>query len=169
MKNSVAKCNIQAQITNYLKQTDKCQEEAYYKCLASRFDVIEFNECPNTCMPNVFANMGKYYTTPFCQNVTDCPECITTGMLIRNDKDERCKKSCSIKEYTGEIYLRYNQKTSDEKDVYYFKYRLQDVNSTVVYDEYLIYNGIGMVGSVGGTLGMFIEFLYYLTVLLLIY
>ena len=62
-------------------------------------------------------------------------------------------------EYTGETYLRYNlQETSDEEDRYYFKYRLHDVNSTVVYDEYLIYDGIGMVGSVGGTLGMFIEF-----------
>ena len=113
-------------------------------------------------MPNIFANMGKYYTTPFCQNFTYCPECITMitiGMLIRNDQDESCKKSCSIKEYTGETYLRYNlQETSDEEDRYYFKYRLHDVNSTVVYDEYLIYDGIGMVGSVGGTLGMFIEF-----------
>ena len=100
--------------------------------------------------------MGKYYTTPFCQKVTNK----ATEVLMMNDVDERCKKSCSIKEYVGETYLRYNQKTSNEIDRYYFKYRLHDVLKTKVYDEYLIYDEIGMVGSVGGTLGMFKEFWY---------
>ena len=162
IKNSVVKCNIQAQITNYLEQTDKCQKESYSKCIASRIDAIElFNECSKKCMPNTFANMGKYFTTPFCQKDTDSQLCITEEMKMINDQDEgrsKCKKSCSIKEYTGENYLRYNlQKTANEMDEYYFKYRLHDVNSTKIYDEYLIYDGIGMVGSVGGTLGMFIE------------
>ena len=158
MKNSIVKCNIQARITNYLKQIDKSQEEAYYECIASKFDAIEFNECPNKCMPNLFANIGKNYKTPFCQNGADSQECNLKQMVKMSDEYSKCKKSCSIKEYTGETYLRYNfPKTSNEKDEYYFKYRLYDVNSTMVYDEYLIYDGIGMVGSVGGTLGMFIE------------
>ena len=158
IKNSAVKCNIQAQITNYLKQIDKSQEEAYYECIASKFDAIEFNECPNKCMPNLFANIGKNYKTPFCQNGADSQECNLKQMVKMSDEYSKCKKSCSIKEYTGETYLRYNlPKTSNETDEYYFKYRLYDVNSTMVYDEYLIYDGIGMVGSVGGTLGMFIE------------
>ena len=69
-----------------------------------------------------------------------------------------CKKSCSVKEYTGETFLQYNQKPqSNETGEYYFKYVLNDVTSTKVYKEYLIYDTIGMVGSVGGTLGMVIE------------
>ena len=66
--------------------------------------------------------------------------------------------SCSVKEFTGETYLRYNQKPqSNETGEYYFKYVLNDVASTRVFKEYLIYDAIGMVGSVGGTLGMVIE------------
>ena len=53
IKNSVVKCNIQAQITNYLKQTDKCQKEAFYNCLATQLDAIEFNEWSNTNLAKI--------------------------------------------------------------------------------------------------------------------
>ena len=70
-----------------------------------------------------------------------------------------CKKSCSHKEYVGGIYQN-NPKISDKKDqdLYDFKYRLYHLATTKVHEEYLIYDEIGMVGSVGGTLGMFMKF-----------
>ena len=159
IKNSAVKCNIQAQITNYLRQTDKCQKESFSECIASQIDEIEFNECPKKCMNNAFANLGKYYQTPYCKNDTLNQQCIYNYMMEMEMKGIlNCKKSCSVKEYTGETFLRYNQKPqSNETGEYYFKYVLNDVTSTKVYKEYLIYDAIGMVGSVGGTLGMVIE------------
>ena len=64
----------------------------------------------------------------------------------------------SIKEYIGETYLN-SPYLSDEKDqdVYKFKYRLNNLATTKVYEEYFIYDAIGMVGSVGGTLGKYIQ------------
>ena len=159
IKNSAVKCNIQAQITNYLRQPDKCQKESFSECIASQIDEIEFNECPKKCMNNAFANLGKYYQTPYCKNDTLNQQCIYYHMMEMEMKGIlNCKKSCSVKEYTGETFLRYNQKPkSNETEEYYFKYVLNDVASTKVYKEYLIYDTIGMVGSVGGTLGMVIE------------
>ena len=37
-------------------------------------------------------------------------------------------------------------------------YRFAYPQVSTIYQEYLIYDGIGMIGSVGGTLGMFIGF-----------
>ena len=103
-------------------------------------------------MPNALTNMGKNYTTPFCQNDTHNQLCIVEyiGKL-----GYMCKKSCSHKEYVGGIYQN-NPIASDKKDqdLYSFKYKLYHLASTMVHEEYLIYDGIGMVGSVGGTLGM---------------
>ena len=107
-------------------------------------------------MPNALTNMGKNYTTPFCQNDTQNELCIVEYI----DKvGYTCKKSCSIKEYIGGIYQSHPL-TSDKKDqdLFYFKYRLYHLATTKVHEEYLIYDEIGMVGSVGGTLGMFIKF-----------
>ena len=53
-KNTLVTYNIQPQITNYIKETDKCQQESYYECIASQFDVSKLTECPNKCIPNIF-------------------------------------------------------------------------------------------------------------------
>ena len=79
--------------------------------------------------------------------------------ILNRDVGSNCEKSCSIKEYVGEPYQN-NPNPSDKegRDLYYFKYRLNNLASAKVFEEYLIYDAIGMVGSVGGTLGMFIKF-----------
>ena len=44
-------------------------------------------------------------------------------------------------------------------NAYFLLYKLKNNNfAAKVYEEYLIYDAIGMIGSVGGTLGMFIQF-----------
>ena len=40
----------------------------------------------------------------------------------------------------------------------YFAYSIAPPKTVVVHQEYLIYDTIGLIGSVGGTLGMFIGF-----------
>ena len=52
----------------------------------------------------------------------------------------------------GQPYLNIPIKSDKENwDLYHFKYRINNHASTK--DQYLIYDVIGMVGSVGGTLG----------------
>ena len=155
-ENTQVNWKIETQITHHLEKTHNCQKEAFYKCLASEIDAIEFHECSNKCMPNALANIGKNYTTPFCQNDTHNQHCVFKH--VHNGLDSKCKRSCSIKEYIGAVYKNV-PKSSDKKgqDLYSLQYQLYNIASTKVYEEYLIYDGIGMVGSVGGTLGMFIK------------
>ena len=163
-KNTFVKYTIQPQVTKYLEGIGKCQKESYYKCIASQLDAIEFNECSTKkCMPNVFSNMEKSFNTPFCQNDTATQQCIF-NYISNKTVGANCKKSCSILEYLGESVLNfpYQSKSGAEYEnwnVYWLQIELtnQDLLSKV-FEEFLIYDVIGMIGSVGGTLGMFIEF-----------
>ena len=155
-KNTLVTYNMQPQITKHLEQMGKCQKESYYKCIASQLDVTEFKECSKKCIPNVFSNMNKNYSTEFCHNDTDSQQCIFKHML-KQEFGSNCKKSCSYLEYFGEFVLQVPY-TSEFEDwnVYWLrcKFTNYDFAANVV-EEYLIYDPIGMIGSVGGTLGIY--------------
>ena len=157
-KNTEIKYKIQTQITNYLENTGKCQRESFYNCIAFQVDSIEFDICANKCIPEIFSNMEENYRTPLCQNDSHIQQCVLKHIHNR-EVGSNCKKSCSVIEYFGQLYLYIPIKSDeDDWDLYFFKYRTNDDNHASTKDEYLIYDAIGMVGSVGGTLGMFIEF-----------
>ena len=156
-KNTYIDYNIQPQITKYLKDSDECQGESYYECIASQLDVMEFNEYSNKCIPNAFSILGKNYSTPFCRNDTDNEQCaikIIHHQIKEQDIASDCKKSCSNLEYFGEFELNMPFSNGKNWNLYYLKYRLTNNDfETMVYKEYYIYDAIGMIGSVGGTLG----------------
>ena len=187
-KNNIVGYNVQPQLTKYLKQTGKCQEESYYECIASHFDENEFVKCPNKCIPNVFSNLGKNYSSPFCQNDIFNEKCINDYMGQKED-GSNCKRSCSNLEYFGEfeaivpyksenymglygtLNFQNKQKNSQEKEnwnFYQMHYFIDKEIEMKVYEEYIIIDAMGMIGSVGGTLGLFIGFSFSNVINLLI-
>ena len=154
-KNTHVMYEIQPQITKYLEPLGKCQKESYYKCITSHLDVIEYNECSKKCMPNLFSNIGNNYSTEFCQNDTDSQRCILNYMM-KQEIGSNCKKTCSQQEYFGNVVSNIPVQPRNENWNYYglvLELTNQDLLSKV-YEEYLIYDFIGMIGSVGGTLGI---------------
>ena len=162
-KNSWLQYSIHPQITKYLKESDKCQKESYYECVASQLDANIFNECSEKCIPNAFSNLNKTYRKPFCQNDIENEHCalrIISNMQEQENGSE-CKKSCFNLKYHGQVVIYEKDQEIQEWgnlqnwDEYYFKYYLanQDFVSEVN-EEYLIYDAIAMIGSVGGTLGI---------------
>ena len=157
-KNNIVGYNVQPQLTKYLKQTGKCQEESYYECMASQFDENEFDKCPNKCIPNVFSNLGKNYSTPFCQNDIFNEKCIHNYMS-QHKGGSNCKRSCSNLEYFGEFEAIVPYKSEKENwNFYQMHYYIDKAYEMKVYEEYIIIDAIGLIGSVGGTLGLFIGF-----------
>ena len=164
-KNTKMVYNLQPKMTKYLERLGECQKEVYYECIASKIDTIDFKKCSNKCMPNVFSNMGKNYHTAFCQNDTSMQQCMFKHMFDQ-DVGYNCKKSCSSLEYFGEklyVFPRQDGRTLEDGyegvkeiwDMYFFEYKLINLDfSAKVYEEYLVYDEIGMIGSIGGTLGM---------------
>ena len=47
---------------------------------------------------------------------------------------------------------------TDDKREIYFAYNFAPPKTETLHEEYLIYDAIGLIGSVGGTLGMLIGF-----------
>ena len=164
-KNTHIKYNMQPQMTKFLKETDGCQEESYYECIASQLDLMEFNECSKKCIPNTFSLLGKNYSTPFCQNDTENEHCAIKILLEINNQNiaSDCKKSCSNLEYFGEVVL--NRQFSSDRgkhwNMYAFEYRSSNQDfELMVYEEYFIYDTVGMIGSVGGTFGTYLNWLF---------
>ena len=162
-ENHMVKYGLQPQITKYLKEIGKCQEESYYECIASQLDVMEFNKCPKKCIPNAFSNLGRNYSTPFCLNDTKNDYC--AKKIVRKINEQKiasdCKSSCSNLEYFGEYGINrpiYSERVNIKNWNAFFKYKLvnQDLNS-MVYEEYIIYDTVGMIGSVGGTFGNYLK------------
>ena len=68
-------------------------------------------------------------------------------------------KTCKILQYSGEVewdVIHYDETVRGR--IMYFFWSFAPPKTTILYEEYLIYDTIGLIGSVGGTLGMFIGF-----------
>ena len=158
-KNTVASYYIQPEKYKFLKHAEKCQEESYYGCIAQQLEKIGFKNCSKNCMPRIFSNIGINYSAPFCDlNDTESEQCsLNIGKDIVEQKiPSNCKKSCSNLKYFGEMagIIPYSPNKNDS-NWYCFSYILtNDEFMSNVFKEYLIYDAIGMIGSVGGTLGL---------------
>ena len=76
------------------------------------------------------------------------------GELI---EDGPCRKSCNILEFIGKTVVEGEDVPEmNLNHATIFSYSIKAPATMVVNEEYLIYDLEGLVGSVGGTLGMFI-------------
>ena len=111
-------------------------------------------KCPRKCLPYTSGN----HSNPICK--TGDEENCANKILYDNIKDasfiEKCKKPCIITQYL-ETYKWIGNYIYSEDYKFSLLYRLSK-NETIVFEEYLIYDFISMIGSVGGTLGLFIGF-----------
>ena len=74
---------------------------------------------------------------------------------------EQGRKSCVISSYNGKVHTKSDimeQIDDDSQQEIIFGYSFNEPRYVKVYEEYLIYDTLGMIGSVGGTLGLFIGF-----------
>ena len=96
------------------------------------------------------------YTIPSCQTKYEyqCLNRILDMVLFDFFLKGSLRKTCNTLEYSGEIRLR-EEPVEDFKKIR-FQYNLDRIMK--VQEEYLIYDEVGMIGSVGGTFGMFIGF-----------
>ena len=75
---------------------------------------------------------------------------------------KRYPKTCTILQYSGEVEFDvdmsgFNPLLYGTHQVY-LGYNFAPPRTITIHEEYLIYDTIGLIGSIGGTLGMFIGF-----------
>ena len=123
----------------------KCSHETFYGCMSR---IIAANlkgsklHCSFAILPSI----------PVCEN-SNKSDTEEFDNIWRNASDQCNINVCATLEYFGEgvTYEKYHGNNIN------FKYEFPS-NSTTVYEEYLVYDAINTIGSVGGTLGMCIGF-----------
>ena len=143
-----------------------CGQRSYYECIESELlEKIESN-CSKKCYPM----HTKIISISKCvdEKIRRCAgnviiENVYNGAGLKS----QCKKPCEILQYL-EYWKFYmvnysipNNNPNDETNLWFwFWYQFEDVDEKgiIVNEEYLIYDTINMIGSLGGTLGLFIGF-----------
>ena len=104
------------------------------------------------------------FSTPFCKKNLDIENerCVLKigKKIIEKKIESKCKKSCSNLNYLGQVSMNMPMPQDDQMwNTYFLSYTLtNDEFMANVYEEYIIYDTFDMIGSVGGTMGMFVGF-----------
>ena len=159
----------------YLQEKKDCSgDNNFLKCFEDKLVKSDFDRCPRKCLPFTPQNLN-ITTLPMCDvhNSTefDCAS-LHSFMFLYNLSsaiDGQCKSNCKIIQYSGK------QTFQEKSDTIALRYTYLAPALTIVHKEYLIYDTVGMIGSIGGTLGIFIgfsfsntisNFVYYIQILI---
>ena len=135
-----------------------CSQQSYYQCLGERLkDETNFQNCSTYCthlVMKALVDLGPKKSMPICRSNKDnfCSFWSIKGILYSQDI---CPlTSCHHTHYYMRQY--HFHPYENESDV---EFILNFPSTNVrVYDEYLVYDMIGVVASIGGSLGLFIGF-----------
>ena len=138
----------------------KCNKESFYSYVASRLSEESLLEvCNNTCLMTSLPNdpypiCPKYegwYKIPYKGLILDCNWNVVRNLIQTITNNNEHPKTCITTQYPG------LSRESSDKDAK-IKYKFALPLKAKVYEEYFIIDSIGLIGSVGGTLGVFIGF-----------
>ena len=108
---------------------------------------------PNDPIP-ICPNYDKWYAKDTIGKESNCNWLALRDLIQNITINEKHRKTCFIIQYLGKIILDMPTKSKSARITYKFALPLR----AKVYQEYLITDGITLIGSVGGTLGLFIGF-----------
>ena len=147
--------SLEAYQSNYL--ASKCSQESFYECVGrimAANDKVSSSKCSPYSLPSM----------PTCK-VNEKKVIESYFKVIAGGSDSDCYvKLCKTVVYFGEdmdlekSFVNNLLKTNITDDDFAFVYHFSSMKLKTVYEEYLIYDAISMIGSVGGTLGMCIGF-----------
>ena len=145
--------NLKAKEYRYLQTNNRCSKESFFECLSKRIMEAKLKDSAEKC------SLVSLPFLPMCENA-NINHNISALAFINHLKnfsngDNCLTKLCTTLEYSGKE--TYNEKLRDKNLTVAFGYFFSS-NSTNIYEEYLIYDVISAIGSVGGTLGMCIGF-----------
>ena len=135
---------------------EDCIDEAFYKCAIEEIINNNFEgwNCSKNCFPSSLISLGPYDDSLICETETE-QECSFQNFYYYG---ANCSKPCSIVQYTGRVDYWEENNSNLEESSFTFNLRFSPPLMSTVYQEYIIYDIFGMIGSVGGTLGIFIGF-----------
>ena len=142
---------VQPQKTVLMKSQLKCSDGGFYQCFHSELIEQNFDHCPRRC----FSISTYLNAMPICETLEEfqCSHEITEKLK----KDSKCLPACTQINYSIESQFDEDQENSDAKRNITVAYKFRKPKMKVE-EEFLVHDFVGMLGSIGGTLGLFIGF-----------
>ena len=145
----------------YLRQTifntkGNCIEESFYECAVGETIKKNFEgwNCTKNCFPSTLISLGSFDKKYECED----DEQELCSFYEFDTYKANCPKPCSIVQYHGRIDLWESNEPNKNDSSFVIYLRFASPLTTTLYEEYVIYDIFGTIGSVGGTLGIFIGF-----------
>ena len=174
-------------IKEYRKLPYTCSNESYYECLARRFGNIALNETSQQyhngmqcqldtkCLPFSLPEIGKK-NLPICKNNQEKACYADVLSKLMSNQDTYCKRLCNVKEYKYRLGKRLGLDDKSNSLVFSYKFSSPSTGRNLrswipvktVKKEYLVITFKSLVGTIGGTLGMFVGFSFFGTAEVLI-
>ena len=141
-----------------LPQTSNCSEtKTFYSCITSRA------KCSKNCIPFLLQNYPNLDfsngTLPFCEGAEEI-NCTLQYGLAYYDSYYKCPNACIQKSYSGDVTTVGDSAVSlkETETGFSILFASMDVHEE---KETLAYGIPDVIGSVGGTLGLFVGFSFY--------
>ena len=141
---------------NFLPLTSNCKEETAYDCLAKRVASTILDHSGHIiCIPAIHQTLVKMAfngSFELCEEGQENYRMVLKVLDILSHAIKTCPISCTRTEYVArQSKVQYSYPGL----LLYWHFESTNVQ---VYQEYLIYDEIGMIGSIGGLLGLFLGF-----------
>ena len=144
--------------TNYLEGTNGCSSnQSWYDCYTSMAENLKFEDCPSKCLAHSIRRGNEKLA--YCKPKSlewECSNRHLKNVRISIISNKTCPRLCKIIQYTGtemETISKYQHPNTIAFGYYYMPPYV-----TYVYDEFHIFDFLGLLSSVGGLLGVFIGF-----------
>ena len=142
---------IEVQPKKVIKNNAQCSHYGFYNCFHSELSNHKYEKCPKKC----FSISTYLNATPICETLNEF-QCSHEKTQELKD-GSKCLPACHQTHFTLEYDYQEDQDEPNANRNVTLAYRI--ANSKIkVEEEYLVQDFVGMLGSIGGTLGLFIGF-----------
>ena len=175
------KSKLKPEKMKYLKEAkDGCDDTGFWNVVESTYASDVKGNCPLPCAPFKLPNstyetclsMGAPKNELNCNHVvlfevirkilqngfSPCTKIEYKGKELQNFRIEAAQEL--VVEMDGDSYVKFPPNFND-KPMVIFSYKFDTPETTDVYSEYIIVDFMAMVGSIGGTLGLYIGFSFF--------
>ena len=145
-----------------------CNEKGttYQKCLATGYEnAKKSSSCPDKCTPMAIKSYHEKYfgdgeILQTCNNLKH-EDCLIRNLQKFDENVSQCESQCQIKNYNADPQI-----LTDPIKLYLDGERADLLlwatsRKRYLIKEYRIYDTVGMIGTVGGSLGLFLGFSFY--------
>ena len=128
-----------------------CADIGFYDCIHSNLIQQDFDDCPRKC----YSISTSDNALPICETAEEfeCSHELTKSVK----KNSNCLPNCNQIDYNLEYEYQEDLDDPNAKRNITFAYKISNLKMKVE-EEYLVHDFVGMLGSIGGTLGLFIGF-----------